>query len=283
MPEIILRDSFPVLLEGLHTTGDMNRFADGNRVILVRTHNIEHRYYSLLSRSEKGLFRKIFLITESIKLAGYEKILTRADHVLAISKDETDYFNGKFRNAHFIPPFHRFSEATPITGKGSYILYHGNLGVAENSSIFLRLARELLRETSYRFIVAGKNPKPRFIKALAKYPRIELVPDPDDEKIAYLIRNAQVNLLVTEQSTGLKLKLLHALFAGRHCLVNTKMVKGTGLEQLCRIADTPMETIRLLDELMQVPFTDKEVRERKRALKDYSNRACAEKILRIIA
>ncbi len=52
---------------------------------------------------------------------------------------------------------------------------------------------------------------------------------------------AQINVLPTFQATGIKLKLLMALYTGRHCIVNQPMVDNTGLEELCSIQNTAEE------------------------------------------
>lgn len=70
-----------------------------------------------------------------------------------------------------------------------------------------------------------------------------------------LLRDAQVVVLPTFQSTGLKLKLLSSLFKGRHVLANEAMVKGTGLRSLVILendADPFREKVR---ELARVPYT----------------------------
>lgn len=283
MPNNLLKDSFPVLFEGLHTTGMLRRCINANKKSLVRAHNIEHQYYGALSKSEANLFRKYFLRSESRKLKRYEPILHQANHILGIAKHETEYFSRTYGNSVFVPAFHRFEEVESLPGKGDYILYHGNLGVAENSGIFLKMAAAALSKTNYPVIVAGKNPSVRFKKRIARYPQIRLIANPTDQELDGLIQNAQVNLLLTSQSTGIKLKLLHALFLGRHCLVNTLMVEGTGLNQLCIVSGRKEELISNLNLLMELPFEESQIRARKKALKEFSNRAGAEKILRLIS
>ncbi len=44
-----------------------------------------------------------------------------------------------------------------------------------------------------------------------------------------LIREAQINILPSFNTTGIKIKLLNAIFNGRHCLVNPAAIAGTGL------------------------------------------------------
>lgn len=282
MPKRILGDKFPILFEGLHSTSRLKLYADAGKKCLVRAHNIEHDYYRALSRSENKLYDKVFLYTEAIKLRRYENILGEADHILGISRPETKYFSEKYGHSTLIPAFHRFDEITIKAGLGDYILFHGNLAVAENSDVFLRIASNVLSKIPHRVIVAGKNPSRSFVRKLSGWANISVVANPSDDELDTLIADAQVNLLYTAQSTGIKLKLLHALFGGRHCLVNTEMIAGTGLESLCQLAEEPSDMIDQLEKLMTLPFTKEQVDERILALKDYSNRAGAEKILKLI-
>lgn len=283
MPKNVLGDSFPVLFEGLHSTAILGQCKAAKKRTLVRAHNIEHVYYQALSKSEKQIFRKLFLRTESRKLKRYEEKLRFADHILGIAKHETAYFESKYGNALFIPAFHRFEEVSSREGSGDYMLYHGNLSVAENSEMFLKLTREALGLMGIPVVVAGKNPSERFIKKLAAFSHIRVVANPSDGELDELIQNAHVNLLYTEQATGIKLKLLHALFAGRHCLVNSQMVEGTGLSSQCIVDRKDENLSKLLEKIMALPFNRVQVMERKKALKDFSNRAGAEKILRLIS
>lgn len=283
MPQRLLMDSFPVLFEGLHSTAALEKCVQAKKLCLVRAHNIEHLYYRALARSESSPFTHWYLRTEAKKLKRYESILNRADYVLGIAKHETSYFNEKYENALFVPAFHRFEEVRSQEGSGDFILFHGNLGVSENSRAFLSLVKKVLSRFPYEVVVAGKNPSMAFQKKISRYSNISLVANPSDQELDQLIGQAHINLLFTGQSTGIKLKLLHALFAGRHCLVNQNMVEGSGLSRLCRIAD-PEDTVEAhLHELMKLPFTMAEIQERKKALKEFSNRASAEKIVRILA
>jgi hypothetical protein len=282
MPKRILRDNYPILFEGLHSTSRLVHYAQAGKKCLVRAHNIEHNYYKSLSRSENRLYDKIFLYTEAIKLRHYEKVLGYADHILGISRPETDYFVEKYGHSSLIHAFHRFDEITIKPGLGDYILFHGNLAVAENSDVFLRIAGNVLSKISHRVLVAGKNPSKSFIRKLSAWSNISVIANPSDKEMDELIADAQVNLLYTAQSTGIKLKLLHALFGGRHCLVNSEMIGGTGLESLCQLAEEPKDMTDQLEELMKRPFTEQQVIERESALKEYSNKAGAKKILKLL-
>ncbi len=283
MPKNLLGDSFPVLFEGLHTTGILHQCTEARKLTLVRTHNIEHDYYKGLARSTRNPLHKLFFRTEASKLKRYEKILHQADHILSIARHEALYFSENFGEAKLIPAFHRFEELSSMPGSGTYILYHGNLGVSENSEIFLKLARERLSHLPYQVIVAGKEPSVRFRKRMDRYKNIRLIPDPNDEELDKLIAQAHINLLFTRQSTGIKLKLLHALYAGRHCLVNPEMVEGSGLDSLCTVSKSDRELELQIHDLMLQSFDETQIRKRKKVLQEFSNRTSAEKILRLLA
>jgi hypothetical protein len=282
MPKNLLGDSFPVLFEGLHTTAALGLCKEAGKKVLVRAHNIEHSYYRGLAGSTKNLPQKLFFRWEASKLLKYEKIIGRADHILSIARHEAAYFKQKYGNSIFLPAFHRFDEMSSRPGSGNYILYHGNLSVSENSEVILDLARGVLGRLPLQVVVAGKNPSMAFRKKIARFPNIRLVADPDDRELEDLIVQAHINLLYTRQATGIKLKLLHSLFAGRHCLANPALLEGSGLEKLCTVAGSERELERQIHDLMQLPFEESELRRRRKALKDYSNRANAEKILRLL-
>jgi hypothetical protein len=87
----------------------------------------------------------------------------------------------------------------------------------------------------------------------------ELKSNPSEEELNELITNARVHLLYTNQSTGIKLKLINSLQTSGHVLVNPTMVEGTGLERYCTVCDHHYEwkheITKALDlELNQVRF-----------------------------
>jgi hypothetical protein len=61
-----------------------------------------------------------------------------------------------------------------------------------------------------------------------------------------------------------KVKLLHALANGQHCLANKEMVEGSGLEKLCRIvSDCPDEILKVIRECLQNQISETEIIHRK--------------------
>jgi len=273
-----------ILFEGLHTCFYLDHPKLLQHLKLVRTHNVEHDYYLNLAQTEQNLFKKLFFHLEAFKLKRFEKVLKNASHLLCISPNDTSYFDRLYGHSHFIPAFHPFSEIKSLTGRGNYILFHGNLSVSENIQSIGFLINNVFSNIKYQVIIAGKNPVPDLAEKIKPFPNIQLIPNPDQLQMEELIRNAHICLIPTFQDTGLKLKLLASLFSGRFCLTNTPMVHRTGLEHLCYIADTPEEIIRLIKELFDQEFTFEEIEKRKEMLENtFSNRQNALKIRQLIS
>ena len=231
--ENLSKDDYPILLEGLHCCSVLEKIS--NRRIFVRTHNVEHDYYSELAKVEKNIFKKSFFLLESKRLKKYENVLQRASGILCITKKDYDYFSARYDNVSLVPPLSAFPEVAPFEGCGDYVLYHGRLDVVENLSAVCFILDEIFPDDAVKLKIAGLNPPKGLYDKVDRRENTELIANPSDEEMLGLVRNAQVNLLVTAQDTGLKLKLLNALYNGRHCLVNEAMVVGTGLAEACEI------------------------------------------------
>ena len=251
----LVRDDFPILFDGLHSTFYLDYPALSNRKKLVRMHNIEHRYYGSLSSNEQNIFKKTYYRLEAVKLRWYESVLRKADNILAISQSDHEYFRSKYQKSFYLAPSHPFSESRSLTGLGDYIIYHGDLSVNENIAVSDFLISEIFSKIPYKCIIAGKNP-PEILKSHAsRYANIVIIPDPDNDIMEKLIVNAQINLLPALTCNGFKLKLLMALYAGRHCIVNSVLADNNSILKLCHVADSGKEIISTVHLLMKSSFT----------------------------
>lgn len=268
----LLKDDYPILCEGLHTTAILNDSRLGGRKVFVRAHNVEHDYYRLLADSEPTFWKRWFYRMEARKLRRYEPVLKKAAGIFAITLQDADYFNQHYGKAVLVPGFSALSRVCSETGRGDYVLYHGNLSVAENKKAAQWLVENVFSELDVPCVVAGLNPPDSLRKLCSRYPHVRLKANLHDAEMMDLIRNAQVNVMVTDQPTGLKLKLMNALYNGRFCLVNDDMVRGTSLDQLCVLAEEPEQFISQIRRLMKEDFTEDDINERDEALKElYQN------------
>jgi hypothetical protein len=280
----ILQDEYPILFEGLHSCYYLNDKRLKNRKKVVRTHNIEHDYYANLAKVEKNLFKRYYFLNETSKLKRYESILRYADSIAAISENDKYYFTKSFNKVERISAFHPHENVFIKKNKGKYAFYHGSLDVGENNEAALFLVTQIFNDLEVPLIIAGSKPHRLLKDVVSKFENIELISNVNTEKIYELISNAQINILPTFQSTGIKLKLLASLFIGRHCIVNTPMVKNTGLEELCSVKDSVNEIKNEIIRLMKIPFTSDDIERRKKILRNngFSNNFNINKLCKLI-
>ncbi len=281
--EALKKDKYPILMEGLHSTFYLDHPELKDRVKIVRTHNVEHDYYQSLAKVEQNIFKRYYFYNEANKLQKYESVLNQATAIATISENDTEYFSSKYKNVTCIPAFHPNEMVDIKNGVGKYAFYHGNLAVGENNEAALFLVNDVFNDLNIPLIIAGSKPSKELAKAVNANPKIKLLSGISTEEIYKLLNEAQVNILPTFQSTGIKLKLLAALFHGRHCIVNTPMVERTGLESLCIIADEPAAMKAALNKVIKVEVTDSEIQKRKLILEaTFSNQRNAELLHRLL-
>ncbi|GAA4329488.1 glycosyltransferase [Flaviaesturariibacter amylovorans] len=277
LAEVLNRDGHPVLLEGIHCAGLLPLLRPG-RKLLVRMHNDEAAYYAGLAQNEPALLKRLFFLRESRQLAKYQQQLPKDVPLACVAYNDIEVLRQQYGFTHlpFIPSFTPWQTLEGSPGRGTYCLYQGNLEVAENMEAARWLIREVFAFLPLPFVVAGKNIPEALVQAGAPFSHIRFVSNPDEAAMELLLREAHINVLPSFNTTGLKLKMLHALFAGRHCVANGAGVAGTAFDSAAEIAETPEAFRACVQALWEIPFTE-EIRERRRRLADvYNNRKNAE-------
>ena len=264
------KNEYPILIEGLHNCWFLDELKPSKRFVAVRTHNVEHDYYKGLAKVEKSLFKKQFFLSEAKKLKSFESVLKKADLLLSISPNDTGYFNSKYKNAKYLPAFHSGEEVTAKIGRGDFALYHGNLGVGENNEASLYLI-DVFSKLEYPLVLAGSDPSKELIKKVTQFKNVSLSGNISFTEMENLIADAHINILPTFQPTGIKLKLLSALYKGRFCVANKYMVQNTGLEEACYEANTPAKFRKIVIELMEQEFKLEDLELRNKVLLDKFN------------
>ncbi len=271
----------PILFEGVHTTYYLAHPLLDKHFKLLRNQNLEQDYYTQLANREPGFLKKLYYRIEARLLRNLENNLQKADVFLTVAEHDHLFFKKVYPNKvhEYIPSFQPYDSVTARPGLGDYVLYHGNLGHPENIEAALFLLEQVCPKTDIPFIFAGKSPDEKVKAVCASLPNCRLIANPDVTAMEQLIANAQLHVLPTFQATGLKLKLLHALFNGRHVIVNEAMVLGTGLSEVCHLAGTPGSFLEKIKELMTVPFNEVMIESRNNLLMQrYDNRRNAERI-----
>jgi len=283
--ENLLKDDHPILMEGIHCTAFLRTLLLTERKIVLRLHNVEFFYYSQLFQSEKNLFKKIYFLNESMFLRQYERKLPEEMPVIAVSNNDAIFYRDELdkRLTTYLPVFVQYTQVNGLEGIGNYCLYHGNLSVAENEKAALWLLEKVFSLTKIPFIMAGKDPSNRLLRKVRKNKNVSIVSNPSDAEMSELIANAQIHVLPSFNKTGIKLKLINALYNGRHCVVNDEAVEGSGLEDACHIGTTSHAIASIITQLYHHPFGEEEINLRRRLLgKIFNNRANAQQLIRLI-
>jgi len=277
------KDNYPVLLEGIHSTYLLHKNKLPGRKVVLRLHNIEFEYYCQLSRNTASLFHKIYYTVESILLRRYEKkIASKASLTIAVTEKDAVTYASVFgvTNTRHLPVFTPWNTVTSKEGKGVYCLYQANLSVSENEQAAIWLIKKIFSGLHIPFIIAGKNPSRTLKKEVQLHAHIRIAENPSEAGMQELIENAQINLLPSFTTSGIKLKLLHALFCGRHCIANAAMAAGTGMENACTIAENEPDFRAAIQILYSQPFTKQAVEDRQALLeKHFNNRRNAERLI----
>lgn len=266
----LLKDEYPILIEGIHCTGILPMIDRTKRKIVVRMHNEESIYYKELARSESNFLKKLYFHNESRLLKKYNHQLPDDCTYACVSEKDISILKNDYdlTRVEFIPTFPAWQKVTGEEGVGNLCLYHGNLSVPENEKAALWLLCNVFTKARVPFVVAGKKPSKRLQKMAHLCQHTCLVADPSESEMDDLIRKAHINVLpcFNKNITGIRLKLLHALYQGRHCVVNDPMVTGTGLEPACHIGNSADAFASIIMQLYHQPFETEEVRLRKELL-----------------
>lgn len=283
--ETLNKDNHPVLLEGIHCSGVARYLHPTNRKILVRLHNDESAYYKQLADAELRFLKKMYYRNEGRLLQTYQQSLPEDCLYAAICQKDVSVFNKQYhlKNTIHLPAFIPYTRVESQEGIGNFCLYHGNLAVAENEKAATWLLQKVFNKINIPLVIAGKNPTEKLQKLVHMYENACLVADPSGTEMEELIQKAQINVIPSFNTTGVKLKVLQAIFAGRHCIVNEAAVSGSEVEPACHIAANEEAMASIVMQLFRQPFAEEEILLRKKILQHhYDNVNNAETIIALL-
>ena len=276
------RDNYPIFFEGIHSTYFLQKNMLPDRKVFVRLHNVEHKYYHQLAKHENNILKKIYFSWESRLLKTYEKKIANKAMLFSLSMDDMLFFKSEYqvKNIQFLPAFLPWNNLAAQPGNGCFCLYHGNLAVNENEIAADWLINEVFNSLEIPLVIAGKNPSLPLQTLAQSHAHTCMVINPGENEMQDLIKKAQVNILPSFNNTGVKLKLLNALYNGRHCLVNDAAVNGAEINRLCTISNSPAEFKVQVQKLFHQQFTQEELQKREQVLLQiYNNEKNARQLI----
>lgn len=279
----LLEDDYPILMEGVHCTFLTTDKRFNHRKKFVRLHNVEQHYYQELYNSSSSFFKRIYYRKEAELLKKYEsRLAANATAFWTVTPADATFYQNELHahNVVYLPLFLPNWKTNVTAGMGTYCLYHGNLSVAENEYAACWLLKNVFNKINIPLVIAGKNPSKKLEKLAHKKMHTCLVENPSEKQMQDMIEKAHLNILPSFSKTGIKLKLINALFNGKHCIVNENMLSGTNLDATCHIANSAESIQQLISQIYNQPFTDDEIKLRKTLLNnEFNNEAGAKKIV----
>lgn len=246
----------PILFEGLQTTHLLNKHTFINRKIVLRLHNLEANYFAGSAQSETNPIRKLLYASEARKYKSYQKIIKRFDSVLTLSVYETQYVQQHYHNADYVPVFHGNSVPADLPESGDYAFYHGDLRLPDNKRAVRFLIDVFARIPDYKLVVASGSDGGFVRKWIAAHPNIDYIQIQNQLHLEELLQKAHLNVMLSFQESGTKLKLVNALYKSRFCIINRNMVDDSEIRMLCEIAETRDEFIKAVNRLKTQPYND---------------------------
>jgi len=249
----ILKIDAPILFEGLQTTMLLNINDLANRKKYLRLHNLEADYYSGIYKSETNWIKKALYFFEAYKYKAYQNSLNKFDKVFTLSVYENEYVKAFSANAAYVPVFHGNQAVKQLSKWGEYAFYHGDMRLADNKKAAAFLIT-IFKKIDYKLVIASSNGED-FIEQLAEgNANITFIKLEADNQLEQLLEKAHINVMLSFQRSGTKLKLVNSLFNSRFCLINKNMVDDPRLMELCELAETEKDFIDKIWQLKNIPY-----------------------------
>lgn len=281
----LLKDAYPILMEGIHCTYLLNDPRFEGRKLLVRLHNIGHLFYEDMFRNTSSLFKKAYAWHEARLLKKYEEKIASKVLFAGLNSADINLYQQKMacKGISEVPAFIPSWEVRGEEGMGSYCLYHADLSTETNEKTAIWLLKNVFSQLNLPLVITGRNPSEKLVHLSHQSKFSCLVANPSEKEMKDMITKAHIHILPSFSSTGCNLQLLHALFIGRHCILNESAVKNNELESACHIGSNANAFRELILQLYYQPFTKEEITLRKKLLgHQFNNNENARKLLRLL-
>ena len=253
-----------VLVNGPHCSGIYHP-----KNAILRLHNPEALYYKSLASQSKGL-RSLYFIWESLRLRKWEKKLAKEwnGEVWALTSSDSDYWNQMtpLSNSKVVGPMKTFVFNIPESKPDQKILLvPGKFSVIENENA----ARISLKSQDWKIIWAGHGASSDL--KIEGESRVKYVDKPNDEYISRLFSDAQAVLVHADHKSGIKLKLIQALYQARfiiaheNALVDIPFCSSDGIFTY-QDTDTFMEALLLAEKANWNSFKATDILESRKKL-----------------
>lgn len=227
--------------------------------IILRAHNVEHQIWRQLARICKNPPKASYLRHASLTLGAYEREhINDYDGVICITQKDADYFkaNGCKRPLSAIPFAITPEPTTGITEEPFSLFHIGSMDWQPNidsinwllNDIWPRIHKEVPQARLY---LAGRRMPKRLMDSTIDH--VSIVGEVPDA--LYFIGSKQINIVPLRSGSGIRVKIIEAMAAGKVVIATTVAAQGidyTDGENIL-IANTPGEFVSQVKRCMDDP------------------------------
>ena len=155
------------------------------------------------------------------------------------------------------------------------------LAVNENEEA--AAAEKVFSKIAIPFVIAGKDPSEQFADGPCQHEYLHCGQS-SRLRNTDMIAKAHIHILPSLNNTGVKLKLLNALFNGRFCLVNQAAIAGyKNWRPYCHLAGSTTTFNKEIQELYETGFTEEETHRRQGLQTVYNNEVNAQRLITFLS
>lgn len=254
--------------------------------VVMRAHNVEHRIWQLMAKSEPNPLKRWYLKHLALALRSYElEKINEFDGIVCISDDDAESFRqlGCRRKIGSIPFGIDLKPLPETQGEPNSLFHIGSMDWRPNQESiqwFLDKVWPSVHKEfpQLRFYAAGR----KMPEEMSRTQREGVVIVGEVPDAAEFIASKQINIVPLLSGSGIRIKIIEAMLLGKAVIATTIGASGItyteGRDLL--IADTPDEFVAQLKRLVDDPQYCTTIGNNARKLveNEYSQQALAKKL-----
>ena len=229
-----------------------------NAKVVLRAHNVEHKIWQRIEKSERNPFKRRYLRHLALTLGAYEREhVNDYDGVVSITENDAQFFREHGRKPVISIPFGVIPEQLDNVAPESNSLFHiGSMDWRPNQEgidWFLENVWPLVHERmpQLTFYLAGRK-MPKELLQLQQ-PGVKVIGEVSDA--SYFINSKLINIVPLLSGSGIRVKIIEAMAAGKTVIATTIGAEGieytNGKDIL--IADTPQQFVEQVERCISDP------------------------------
>lgn len=256
-------------------------------VVILRAHNVEHMIWQRIAKSERNLFKRKYIKHLALTLRAYEcEHLNDFDGVMSITSNDATMLKEMGCRKPIVPiPFGIMPESVAQVEEEPNSLFHiGSMDWMPNQEgigwflekVWPKVHERMPQLTLY---LAGRKMPEEMMKL--DMPGVRVVGEVPDAM--YFIASKQINVVPLLSGSGIRVKIIEAMSAGKAVITTTVGAEGINYTdgRNLLIADTPDRFVGQIQRCIADPEFCRELGQNAYALiaEEYGNERLTDKVI----